>query len=75
MATYNPSLPRPIAGKAPLPSAPLSLLARIVVLVLEWQDRIRSRHHLAGMDGRMLRDVGLTREAVSREVDKPFWHG
>lgn len=75
MATFIPSLPRPTTGAAaPLPAtASLSLLARIVVALLQWQDRVRSRHHLAGMDERMLRDVGLTRDAVAREVQKTFW--
>ena len=35
--------------------------------------RAQSRHHLAGLDDRALRDIGLSRADVVRETDKPFW--
>ncbi len=38
-----------------------------------WQDRVRQRRHLASLDDRLLRDMGLTRGLVSQESDKPFW--
>lgn len=35
--------------------------------------RAQSRRHLAGLDDRALRDIGLSRADVVRETDKPFW--
>ena len=37
-----------------------------------WQRR-RQRKALALLDGRLLRDVGLTRDDVRHELKKPFW--
>jgi uncharacterized protein YjiS (DUF1127 family) len=48
-------------------------LAFFVETVLAWQDRMRQRRHLAGMEERMLRDIGLTRADVTVEAEKPFW--
>ncbi|HWK46073.1 MAG TPA: DUF1127 domain-containing protein [Stellaceae bacterium] len=36
-------------------------------------ERAAQRHHLANLDEHSLRDLGLTRSDVVREVDKPFW--
>ncbi len=41
-------------------------------LLLRW-DRNRQRRHLHELDDRLLRDVGLSRDAVARETAKPFW--
>lgn len=38
-----------------------------------WVTRIRQREILAGLDERMLRDIGLTPDAHARELTKPFW--
>jgi uncharacterized protein YjiS (DUF1127 family) len=46
-------------------------LARNVVTL--WQSRSRQRHALAQMDGRLLRDIGLTPDDAQRESQKPFW--
>jgi len=45
----------------------------VLALLLTWYLRSRSRHHLAGLDARGLKDIGLSRADVAREVDKPFW--
>ncbi|MEO1192110.1 MAG: DUF1127 domain-containing protein [Pseudomonadota bacterium] len=42
-------------------------------LLLVWQERWREREHLAGLDDRMLRDLGLTRSEVYKEIQKPVW--
>ncbi|RDD61483.1 DUF1127 domain-containing protein [Ferruginivarius sediminum] len=42
-------------------------------VVLTWQQRAAERAHLAAMDERMRRDMGLSWEDVRREADKPFW--
>ena len=46
---------------------------RLVDTLLTWQARAREREHLRMMDGRQLRDLGLTRIDVVSETDKPFW--
>ena len=38
-----------------------------------WLARGREREILAGMDHRMLRDIGLSPADVHREYRKPFW--
>ena len=42
-------------------------------LLLVWQDRERQRHHLRGLDDRLLKDMGLSHADVAHEVAKPFW--
>ena len=38
-----------------------------------WQDRSRQRRLLAGMDDRLLRDIGVSRAQAKAEANKPFW--
>jgi uncharacterized protein YjiS (DUF1127 family) len=38
-----------------------------------WQDRASQRYALAALDDHHLRDIGLTRSDVAREIAKPFW--
>jgi len=40
-----------------------------------WRARSRERQQLAAIDGRDLRDAGLSRYDVERELAKPFWRG
>jgi uncharacterized protein YjiS (DUF1127 family) len=42
-------------------------------LILAWQERATERAHLAALDDRLLRDIGLSRSDVEREVSLPFW--
>jgi uncharacterized protein YjiS (DUF1127 family) len=46
---------------------------RVIVMLNEWRRRSRDRNQLASFDDRMLRDIGLTRADVCREINKPFW--
>jgi uncharacterized protein YjiS (DUF1127 family) len=46
---------------------------RIRARLSEWRQFRRSRAELAKLDERMLRDIGLTRADVWREINKPFW--
>jgi len=62
------------------PAAPASFIGRlsqgfgrIVTGILEWQERAEQRAHLAGMDERMRKDIGITQADALREADKPFW--
>lgn len=42
-------------------------------VVGRWMERVRVRRELAGLDDRMLRDMGINRTDVRAETDKPFW--
>ena len=46
---------------------------RALGLLAAWQERAAMRRGLAHMDDRLLRDIGLTRADVRRELDKPLW--
>jgi uncharacterized protein YjiS (DUF1127 family) len=48
-------------------------LSSVGALLQEWRRRGRSRAELAKLDDRMLRDIGITRGDVWREINKPFW--
>lgn len=63
----RPWVARP--GPAPAPSRWIRLVDTLVL----WQERFRSRQTLAGMDDRMLRDVGLSRADLEPEIRKPVW--
>ena len=45
-------------------------LVRQIVL---WIRRARTRKQLAGLDPRLLCDIGLTRAEAQAEIRKPFW--
>ena len=57
--------------------APARSLGRFIGTFLnrlaEWQERHEQRAHLAGMDDRMLKDIGVSSVDAAREADKPFW--
>lgn len=46
---------------------------RVAGAVLGWQQRAAERRHLAALDDRMLKDMGISRADVNRESTKPFW--
>jgi uncharacterized protein YjiS (DUF1127 family) len=50
-----------------------SMIRRLLDLALAWRAHSHHRRALSALDDRMLRDVGLTRADVYREVAKPFW--
>ena len=50
-----------------------SLFGRAVETILFWREIARGRRHLAALDDKMLRDIGLTRADVEREYRKQFW--
>ncbi len=72
MTTNNPSLSRPTLPES-VPARRPSLLRRFCFTLLRWQDRARERQQLDGMDPRMLRDMGMTPDDVSRELGKLYW--
>jgi uncharacterized protein YjiS (DUF1127 family) len=42
-------------------------------LLIEWYCRVRSRRHIALLDERTIRDLGLTSGQMKFEAAKPFW--
>ncbi len=42
-------------------------------LLFLWVERVRQRRALAGLDRRMLRDIGLDPGTAWAESRKPFW--
>jgi uncharacterized protein YjiS (DUF1127 family) len=52
---------------------PLAAAARVLATLREWRRRARDRAELAGLDDRMLRDIGLTRADAEFLSNKPFW--
>ena len=51
----------------------VGLVTRLSDLVMTWLDRSRQRRHLAELDERMLRDIGLSRAEVDNETSRGFW--
>lgn len=45
--------------------------------MIDWvrvcRQRARQRHQLATLDGRLLNDIGVSREEARDEAAKPFW--
>lgn len=59
------------------PDASATGLAHLPTRLLEtlsvWNSRIRQRKHLGELDSRLLKDMGLSRADVHKEMRKPFW--
>ena len=53
--------------------APTGMFMRLVGHVSCWWRTYRDRQALASLNGAMLRDIGLTRADVERELLQPFW--
>jgi uncharacterized protein YjiS (DUF1127 family) len=57
--------------------SPCQMLAELIRMLpatlRQWNRRMRQRHELAGLDYRVLRDIGVTPSEVARELQKPFW--
>lgn len=48
-------------------------LGRIVAAPALWRRRAKERRDLMAMDARALRDIGISKLDVWREVNKPLW--
>ena len=53
--------------------SPFDAATRVIATFREWRRRARDRAQLAGLDDRMLRDIGLTRADAEFLSNKPFW--
>jgi uncharacterized protein YjiS (DUF1127 family) len=53
--------------------APLGPTRRMVATIRLWRRRVRSRQELRDLSDHLLKDIGLSRDAVACEVAKPFW--
>jgi uncharacterized protein YjiS (DUF1127 family) len=62
-----------VPRRALRPWAPLSPFRRFFCWCLRCRERAAQRRHLADLDERMLKDVGLTPSAAARECAKPWW--
>lgn len=49
------------------------LVQKMVATINLWLVRSHERHILMNLDDRMLEDIGITRDNVMKEYDKPFW--
>ncbi len=64
----------PVEGTRKGKSAPArGFLRGLLVTARVWQERVTLRRHLARLDDRLLRDVGLDRRQAVEEAAKPFW--
>lgn len=50
-------------------------LEHVVTVLRTWRRRAAERAELAAWTDRDLNDVGLSRDDVAHEIDKPFWRG
>jgi len=50
-----------------------SATARLLETLRLWHERAQRRRELVDMPDYLLRDMGITREELSREMQKPFW--
>ncbi len=64
---------RTISGPRSLWSFLVPGAERAFAVLLQWQERSAQRHHLAALEGRHLKDMGLSRADVEKETRKPFW--
>jgi len=55
------------------PERATSVIGKAIETVLHWHALTSGRRQLAGLDDRMLRDIGPTRADVDHEYHKPFW--
>lgn len=61
------------AGRAPFGAALAQRVQGVIDTVTTWRQRAVTRHELARLDTRMLRDIGITHVDVELEAGKPFW--
>ena len=53
--------------------AKTGVVRRVARLLREWRQRATGRAELAGLDDRMLADIGITRADAEFLANRPFW--
>ena len=64
---------RSVPGVATRAALPAWRPSALIALLRAWFRRARERHDLSDLSDAQLRDVGLNRQTIQRELDKPFW--
>jgi len=64
---------RSVPGVTAQPELPARRLTWLIILLRTWIKRARQRQELADLSDAQLRDVGLNRYLIKREIEKPFW--
>ena len=72
MRTVIPSIP---FAAPPLRRRWFDLAGKLLWLPVVWYGRMQTRFELEALSDEQLRDVGLSRDDVRQEIDKPFWRG
>ena len=54
-------------------SGPKALLVSVLNMLYIWHERAKNRKILAGLDDRLLNDIGINAVKRDRECAKPFW--
>ncbi|MCA8908579.1 MAG: DUF1127 domain-containing protein [Rhodospirillaceae bacterium] len=73
MPTTGMSLTAARPRRAHLATRLSALPLRLFDALLAWQQRAAERRHLAALDDRLLKDMGLSRADVAQELEKPMW--
>ena len=73
MTTRSDCIDCPPVARIAAPSRLSGFFTGLLTRFAEWQERHEQRAHLAGMDERMLKDIGVTHVDAARESSKPFW--
>jgi uncharacterized protein YjiS (DUF1127 family) len=63
------------SGASTCVGAFLSAARHMAHMVWVWRSRAETRRAMSMLSDHVLRDIGLTRADVDREVMKPFWRG
>jgi uncharacterized protein YjiS (DUF1127 family) len=61
------------AKRGAQPSIAERILFAPLAILSTWSERLKQRSALAGMDDRMLKDIGVSRTDALVEMHKPFW--
>ncbi len=76
-SSHNPTLTRTpmpgLPGLAQLGAGLTSALPTLWETLVTWQERANQRGQLDSLDGRLLKDMGISRAEATRESSKPFW--
>ena len=73
MTTRSDCMDCPPVARIAAPSRLSGFFTGLLTRFAEWQERHEQRAHLAGMDERMLKDIGVSHVDAARESGKPFW--